>query len=128
MMQHALSTVLCLALLLGLCSTPAGAQGDPAFEGAWEIVPAKSSQIGLYRSLNVDFTFRGSDITLVQTWGTRRRFSDTLMLALGGTVNRFPITNRVFATNVFMGLSMPVGGERTIIAEWEEGGNVLRLV
>jgi hypothetical protein len=81
----------------------------------------------LYRSLNVDFTFRASGITLVQTWGTRRRFSDTLMLAVGGTVNRVPITNRVFATNVFMGLSMAVGGERTITAAWEEGGNVLRL-
>jgi hypothetical protein len=119
--------LLSLLVLLALCPGVATSQGDAAFEGSWELVPAKSSEISLYRGLRIDFGSPGAETTLIQTWGNRRSFSDTLGLRVGSGVQRFRITNRVFATNVFMGLSMPVGGERRIRANWADGGNVLRL-
>ncbi len=119
--------VLSLALPFALCPGVAIPQGDPAFGGSWELVPAKSSEISLYGDLRIDFSTRGSEITLIQTWGNRRSFSDTLRLTSGGGVSRLRITNRVFPTNVFMGLSLPVGEERRISAVWIDGGNVLKL-
>jgi len=122
-----LRLVLSLVLPFALCPGVATPQGDPAFGGSWELVPAKSSEISLYGDLRIDFSSRGSEITLIQTWGNRRSFSDTLRLTSGGGVSRLRISNRVFPTNVFMGLSLPVGEERRISAVWIDGGNVLKL-
>jgi hypothetical protein len=128
MINNPVSRVLLFLLVtLALWSGVATPQGDAAFKGSWELVPAKSSEISLYRGLRVDFGGTGSEITLIQTWGTRRSFSDTLNLNVGEGVNRLRITNRVFPTNVFMGLSIPVGSERKVSAAWVEGGSVLTL-
>ncbi|MEA2004794.1 MAG: GxGYxYP family putative glycoside hydrolase [Acidobacteriota bacterium] len=102
-------------------------QGDPAFNGKWTLIPDKSTEIDLYGTLSLEFQLDGSTVTIIQTWGTRRSFTETLVLKTGGAVNIVPINNRVFPTNVFMGLSMPVGDKRQIKATWENNGKVLRL-
>ena len=101
--------------------------GDPAFNGQWHLIPDQSTEIDLYGTLSLEIQQHATDLTLIQKWGSRRSFSDTLKLKTNGTTVNLPITNRVFPTNVFMGLSKPVGQSRTISATWEDNGRLLKL-
>jgi hypothetical protein len=103
------------------------AQGDLNFEGRWILIPEKSTEIDLYSTLTLDIKQDGPTVKIIQTWGRGRSFVETLVLKTDGSVNLVPINDRVFPTNVFMGLSMPVGQERKIKASWENGGRILRL-
>jgi hypothetical protein len=98
------------------------AQGDPAYVGKWEMLPAQSTDIDLWGTLSVEFRSVGTTVGLVEQWGGARNFRDSLVLRTGGAVNAVPIRNRVFPSNVFMGLMMPVGSTREIVAEWQENG------
>lgn len=102
-------------------------QGDPSFNARWMLIPQMSHEIGLYGTLSIDIRHQSSSITIVQKWGTSRFFIDSLALKLGGVVNTVTIRDRVWPTNVFMGLSMPVSGTRQIKAVWEKEGKVLKL-
>jgi hypothetical protein len=102
-------------------------QGDPKFDGQWILIPEKSSEIGLYSTLSLVIQQKDTTVILTQKWGTSRSFEERLFLETGEKSNRVPVTNRVFPTNVFMGLSRPVGDSREITARWEENGSVLRL-
>ena len=102
-------------------------QGNPDFDGTWKLIREKSSEISLYRTLTLDLQQQGDNLTLVRKWGTRRSFADTLVLKTGGTANQVPVPHRVFPTNVFMGLSMPVGEMRQITAKWLDDGKTLQL-
>ena len=113
--------------IMGVFATLLQATGNPAFNGKWTLIPHKSSQISLYRMLSVQFQVEKKQVTIVQKWGTRRSFTDSLVLKTGGAVNKVRIKNRVFPTNVFMGLSMPVGSMRLITANWQNDGNVLQI-
>jgi len=102
-------------------------QGNPKFTGEWTLIPEKSSEIGLYNMLSIDFKQEDQYLTIIQKWGTSRSFSDTLHLKTDGKFSDFPIKDRVFPTNVFMGLSMNVGKTREIKANWEQNGQLLKL-
>ena len=115
-------------LLLVLLIPIVGAgQGNPAFTGKWRFVQQMSDDIGLYASLAVEFRQTASGVVIIQQWGSRRSFIDSMTLETGGKINSIPIDNRVFPTNVFMGLSMPVGGKRSIKAMWGKNGKELKL-
>ncbi len=126
MLKHARFFVWQLLSTWALATVTWG-QGDPEFNGKWRLVPAKSSEIDLYGTLSLEFQQQEAELTLMQTWGTNRFFADTLQLKTNGEVNKLPVRDRVFATNVFMGLSMPVGSTRQITAKWENQGMTLRL-
>lgn len=102
-----------LALLL-LIAVPLAHGGTPAIDGTWEAMTAKSTDIDLYGSLAVRIRTAGSAITLVRQFGTTRNFIDSLVLPLNGATVQVPVTNRVFPTNVFMGLSMVAGSSRSV--------------
>ncbi|MCI0515739.1 hypothetical protein L0128_21200, partial [candidate division KSB1 bacterium] len=68
-----------------------------------------------------------NQVTILQTWGSGRSFSDTLRLKTDGSINLAPIQARIFPTNVFMGLSLKPGSMRKIKAHWENQGTVLKL-
>jgi len=107
-------------------ATLALSQDQANFNGDWTLIPAKSSEIGLYRTLSIQIQLNESGLSLIQKWGTRRSFSDTLHLPLDGRFHAYPIRNRVFPTNVFLGLSMNVGATRQIKAT-RESDRVLRV-
>lgn len=116
-------------VFLIFCLLPAltFSQGDPQFEGKWILIPEESSEIGLYRTLSLEIQQKGTTVILIQKWGTSRSFEERWTLETGGKINRVPITNRVFPTNVFMGLSAPVGDTRQMTARWGENGSVLKV-
>jgi hypothetical protein len=113
----------CFLLLV----SQARSQGDPAFNGTWEMVPHKSTDIDLYGTLGVEIRQSGKKVTVINTWGKGRSFRDSIPVTVDADPARIPVTNRVFPTNVFMGVMMPVGTERHIGASWENRGTTLKL-
>jgi hypothetical protein len=114
--------ILILPVLIVLTCGSLFAQGDPGFTGKWELLAEQSTDIDLWGTLSVEFRSVGTTVTLIQQWGGTRNFRDSLVLRTGGAVNTVPIVNRVFPSNVFMGLMMPVGSNRDIVARWKGNG------
>lgn len=114
-----------LVLFLMFMSLTARTQTD--ITGQWELLPAKSAEIGLYETLSIEILRNVNQFTVIQKWGAQRSYSDTLELIPDGREKTILIKNRVFPTNVFMGLSMPVGQKRTVKAEWAENGKTLKI-
>jgi hypothetical protein len=110
--------------LLFLCLVPLSIliAAEPSLVGSWEAMPDKSTDIDLYGSLAVRISMTPSHVTLVRQFGTARRFVDSLVLPLNGKTVDVPVTDRVFPTNVFMGLSMATGSVRTVRATKTESG------
>ncbi len=100
-------SILCL-------SGVAPAQPEDTIFGSWELLPDKSTDIDLYRILTVHLQQTTAGIVAVNRWGGARYFQDSLLLPADGREIRVPITNRVFPSNVFMGLMMPVGEQWTV--------------
>ena len=126
-MSTPLCYFVCSLMITLLLPTLGISEGDPGFNGKWTLIQKKSSEIGLYRTLSLEIQQDVSTVTIIQTWGTRRSFKDTLIVKTGGVVNQIPISNRVFPTNVFMGLSMPVGKKKQVTATWGNNGRVLTI-
>jgi len=117
----------CAVLLLGIPSL-SFSQGGAGINGRWTLLPEKSSEIGLYPTLSIEIRDASPrSATIIQTWGTSRFFKDSMTVRIGGAVNKIPVDNRVWPTNVFMGASMAVGTDREIKAEWVGKGKILRL-
>ena len=108
------------------CAAALGAE-RPTLEGEWVLVPQASTEIDLYGTLSVKISRTDGGLTLVRTFGGGRSLVDTLTLKTGGTANQVAVLDRVFPTNVFMGLSMDEGSRRTVKAFWVEAPSHLRL-
>lgn len=102
-------------------------KSNPAFNGNWELISEISSEISLYDRLSLQIQLDDARVRIIEKWGTGRSFSDTLDFRTDGKVSQVPIRNRVFPTNVFMGLAMPVNGTRKITGAWEADGNTLKM-
>ena len=109
-----------IAVLVFLLATAAlvgpTLQAKSPLDGSWELIPAKSTEIDLYGTLSLRLAIDNESVMLVPRWGDRRSFTDSLVLPTSGAPTKVRIQNRVFPSNVFMGLSMPVGQERTLRA------------
>ncbi len=110
-----------------LMAPPAFAQGDASIVGVWELIPQKSTDIDHFGTLTVDIRESGKFLTLIQVWGTRNSFRDSLVLTPGGPSVDVPITSVVFPSNVFMGLMSPVGEQRRLSGKWGQGRSALRI-
>ncbi|MEE4312748.1 MAG: GxGYxYP domain-containing protein [candidate division KSB1 bacterium] len=120
-----LTSIIWATLVILLCPVLLLGNGHPGFDGEWTLLKDKSSEIGLYNSLSLEIERGVETTTIIQKWGTRRSFSDTLQLRTDGKPMSLPVKNRVFPTNVFMGLSKAVGGDRSFSAKWQDDGNAL---
>ncbi|MCJ7681187.1 MAG: hypothetical protein MUP70_10715, partial [Candidatus Aminicenantes bacterium] len=117
--------VLCFLLAVGM---DARAGEDFDFYGTWRLIRDQSAEIGLYNTLSIVISGDQDNLCLEQKWGTQRNLTDKLALRVDGSVNRIPIMDRVFPSNVFMGISRAVGEDRRIRAEWGPGGKTLKLM
>lgn len=117
-------------LLLGviLVGAARGAETPPDFNGKWTLLPEKSSPIELYETVALEISQHGDDVTILQTWG-RGDLALPVKLALktGGADNTVPVTNRVWPTNVFMGVSMDTKTPEHVTARWSADGRQLDL-
>ncbi len=115
-----------MLMVLG-CSTAYVHAEKPTLEGRWVLLPQAGTEIDLYGTLTLEFKLREEGLSLTRKFGGRRSFEDVLTLKTGGAATHVPVNDRVFPTNVFMGLSRAVGSERIIKASWVEKPSHLRL-
>ncbi len=103
--------------------------GHPDFNGSWELVPLKSTTVSFYRTLSVDFSLKGDDLTTTHHWGTRARdrFDDMVQLKTNGQKNNVPLSHQVTPTNIFLGIKNLSTGQRTMTAAWNADGTVLTV-
>jgi hypothetical protein len=115
-------------MILSMCISPifSFSQGNPGFSGRWEMIPHKSTDIDLFGTLSVELRQSGASVTVINTWGKGRAYHDSLTVTPGMTT-RIRVNSRIFPSNVFMGLMMVAGTERSCTASWAGGGKVLRL-
>lgn len=125
-MQNPIRSLSFILLILLFSLTAVNSQ-DLSVEGKWTLVQQASTEIDLYSLLQVGIEIRGDELALTRIFGGRRAFKDILTLKSGGLANQVSVDNRIFPTNVFMGLSMPVGGERIIKVFWIDPPAHLKL-
>ena len=113
-------------LILILLFLPLPLLGQDIY-GEWTLIPGAGTDIDLYGTVAVGIQDQGEFVTLTRQFGTRRSFRDSVRLPTNGAVTRVPVVDRVFPTNVFMGLQMPVGDSRTLRAKWIEAGRSLKV-
>jgi hypothetical protein len=101
-------------------------QAGSGFNGRWEMIPQKSTEIDLYGTLAVEIRQSAGTVTVINIWGKGRSYRDSLT-ATPGRTTRIRVNNRVFPSNVFMGLMMVAGTERSVTASWAGGGKILKL-
>jgi hypothetical protein len=76
-----------LLAVIVMCSffvLPSFSEGLPAFNGKWEYIPHKSTDIDLWGSLSVEIRQSGGVVTVINTWGKGRSFRDSLRLSSWG--------------------------------------------
>ncbi len=113
--------------LLFLMALPAMGRSKPNMGGEWALIPASSSQLLIYNSASLRIGLEGSRVKIVQKWGTRFAKIDSMLLSTNGHVNEVSVNNRVWPTDVFMGVSMIPGSKKKVTASWLEKGRVLKV-
>lgn len=117
-----------LLLLSTFVVPPVSAQQqDPAIPGTWELIPGKSTDVDWFGTFTVNIRESGKQLTLVQVWGNRNSFKDSVVITVGGPPVDVPFTDWVFPSNIFMGLTRPIGEKRRLSAKWEQGRTALRI-
>ena len=98
------------------------------WEGKWVLVKSQSSALDVFDTVSLEFKSVSVDrVVINEKWGSRRSHAELLDLKTGGEVNAVPIREKVFTSNVFMGVRREVGATRDIVANWGEGMEVLEL-
>ena len=114
-------------IVLMVCLSVYTHASEKGLTGRWELVPQNSDRIALYNNLSINITEENGKFRIIHTWGRGRSFTDVFEFETGGTVNSVPVRDRVWPTNVFMGISMDPESFRSVTAATEEKGHTLRL-
>lgn len=125
-MMNNIQRLAMILVIFSCCVATLNAE-ELTLEGEWVLVPPSSTEIDLYGTLTVKIAQQDEGLILTRIFGGRRSFRESLTLKTGGFANQVPVLDRVFPTNVFMGLSMAEGTERTIKAFWIDKTSHLRL-
>jgi len=99
-----------LAIIFLFITLSSLAQENGKLIGKWALIPGHGSEIELYRNLHLNIQQQDNKTSLAYKWGNSHFLADTLLLESGKQTKKI-IENRVFPTNVFMGLQMAVGTE-----------------
>ena len=93
--------------------------------GSWELVDHMSTEIDLYGTLSLNLHKTDSTIVLTRKFGRGRSYADTLVLNLNSTPTLKTLSDRVWPTNVFMGISLEPGDNKTIVPAWSKESGIL---
>jgi hypothetical protein len=101
---------------------------DIPFTGTWELVKSKSTTIDLFATLEIEFHQNGKEICLTRRWGRgAQSFTDSLPVRVNGSGESTIIDNRLFPTNVFMGISAQTGGRKKLSSSYNKSEYILTL-
>jgi hypothetical protein len=112
-------------LLLVLFSSTILFSQEINFNGKWTMMREKSTDIDSYQALSIEFSIKKDEITIYQEWG-HKKFEEKMSLKTNGKIHNIEIKNRIFPSNIFMGLKMPIGEKKEVTAVWENN-NVLKI-
>ena len=110
-------TCLLIALVMTLLAGWVSAQ-DAAFNGKWTLLKHKSSDLDYFREVTIEFAVGPAETVLTTRQGPRRPYEDRLLLRTDGRPHPVEIKDGTFATNLFMGLKLPVGEKKEVTAAW----------
>jgi hypothetical protein len=110
-------TCLLIALVMTLLAGWVSAQ-DAAFNGKWTLLKHKSSDFDYFREVTIEFAVSPAETVLTTRQGPRRPYEDRLVVRTDGRPQAVEIQDGTFATNLFMGLKLPVGGKKEVTATW----------
>ncbi len=117
-----------LLLAAAVVTAARAADTTPRLDGRWTLVTEKSSRVELYDTVALEISTPGNDVTIVQTWGTGALALPVKYdLQTGGADNVVPVTNRVWPTNAFMGVSMDTKVPQHVTAQWSADHRSLTL-
>ena len=107
---------LLFALTVLICTS--GLAQETAFQGKWKLIKEGSSNLDYFGQMTLTFTVAERSITLAREFGPRRPAVETIALPTDGTPVSVAITERTFASNLYMGLKLPAGGKKSVAAKW----------
>jgi len=122
--------ILLIVLLFSLSFSFKGfAAGIGKFNGTWVLIPGKSSDIELFKKLELNIREKNQNLLITYKWEHFHDFlMDTLQFDGKDHITKKKITNRVFPTNVFMGLRMAVGTEMKLTYHPDKNGDLAFLI
>jgi len=118
---------LLLHFMIGVLALSVSNAQPSSMNGDWKLLPEKSSEIDLYATVALHIVRTGDMVTLVQNWGGAKGFCDSVTLKIGGPAVTMPVRDRVWPTNVFMGVSMQPGSVKELSARTDREGRELRI-
>jgi hypothetical protein len=125
-MKHSTIFFLVCSVIL-LIPASALAQPSTPLDGAWELLPASSTDIDHFRALSLTVRTAGKTITVIQTWHARVTIIDSMTITPGGKEIEVPVKNWVNPFNVYMGMRRPEEGKRLLSARYENNNRALSL-
>jgi hypothetical protein len=117
-----------LALGLAAFGTARAAEAGAGFDGSWEMIPDKSAGMEneIRYTLSLEIARGPGEVDISQKWGKGDVGLHVAMhLKTGGVVNEVPVTDRVWPTNIFMGVSMDKTVPEKDTATWSADGRSL---
>jgi hypothetical protein len=110
--------VITMVMLLSMVVT--ASSQNTGMNGKWKIVRNKSSFLDYYQDMTLEITINKNDVVIVTRMGPKRKYEEKLAVTTDGKINQIKITDGTFSTNIHMGLRLPVGSEKEVIARWEK--------
>jgi hypothetical protein len=118
-MKHLIITI---ALLLS-CVTMVFSQ-EAGLDGKWKVVRNKSSFLDYYAELTLEIAVNKNETTIITRMGPKRKYEEKLSFTTDGKPNLAEIKDGTFSTNIHMGLRLPVGSKKEVIANWEKDSSL----
>ncbi len=111
--------------LIGLLG--AGSAGAAsALDGTWVIEPKLGTDLGSWRTLEIDIETEGDLVTINRRFAAGRRHdSDTMTIDLSKDENVVPV--RWWPDNRYIGAFVSDAHEKTVRGKWMSDGRILRL-
>ncbi|HLP17534.1 MAG TPA: hypothetical protein VK470_14820, partial [Bacteroidota bacterium] len=115
------------ALLLFVAGTAMAFSQHAAFNGTWKMISAKSSFLDYYQEMTLQIAVENNSASITTKLGPKRRYEEKMSFTTDGQPNHIDITDGTFATNIHMGLRLPLGSSKEVRAQWE-GEHLLKVV
>jgi hypothetical protein len=98
---------------------------ESAFDGKWEIIKEKSTDIDSYSGMGLEFTVKGNELTIITRYIGRLPFEEKMVLKTNGSIQKVEVKSRAFPTNTFMAMKNQIGNKKEVSAKWEN--NILKI-
>tara|TARA_R110002111_G_C5769577_1_gene352329 strand:- start:54 stop:581 length:528 start_codon:yes stop_codon:yes gene_type:complete len=115
-------------ILLGIISVVGAGNlwGASAMDGTWKIEPELGTDLGSWRTLEIDIETNGDLVTINRRFAAgRRKDQDSMTIDLTKDKNIVPV--RWWPDNRYIGAFISDAHEKTVRGKWMSDGRVLRL-